>query len=217
MVSGQPRNQCPLASFSTTAALGRTAAQGNARARNQQPTRCFASVSPLIIKLMSDTEPAEEPVTTITPDEDVPNVEEGVVDEKQRRPKPAPRKAAIVIREEGRSLLPHSRVQKIIKADKVSFRRYRLVSVSYELIYHSLRNSRRSLARLSLLSRWLPYVISLPRTKMRLNHFQKEEFVKKLSISSFKEAERDNRSTVQTKDVGEYSNLPYRVFILRIQ
>lgn len=68
---------------------------------------------------MSDTEPYEERDTDARHETNTDGIGNIVLETEQKRPKPSAKKNPTVLREEGRSLLPHTRVQKIIKADKV--------------------------------------------------------------------------------------------------
>ena len=83
---------------------------------------------------MSDTEPLQEPGDTDAQDQVAQN-DEGTLETTQERPKPNAKKNVTVIREEGRSLLPHSRVQKIIKADKVPSLIHWYIMICAELIW----------------------------------------------------------------------------------
>ncbi|PAV16876.1 histone-fold-containing [Pyrrhoderma noxium] len=69
----------------------------------------------------------------------------------------------VILREEGRSLLPVSRVQRIIKADK----------------------------ELPLVAKEAVFAISIAT----------EEFIKRITLACYRQAEREKRVTIQRKDI----------------
>ena len=92
-----------------------------------------------------------------------------------------------LVRESGKSLLPISRVQKIMKADKVHG-------------YHSLHLSSNltSLQELPIVAKEATFLISLAT----------EEFIKRFSEASYHIAHREKRVTVQQRDIGTTSCVP---------
>ncbi|KAL5482594.1 DPB3 [Sanghuangporus weigelae] len=84
--------------------------------------------------------------------------------------------SSVVLREEGRSLLPISRVQRIIKADK----------------------------DLPVVAKEAVFAISIAA----------EEFIKRVTAASQRQAERENRTTVQKKDLATVASRADEFFFL---
>jgi histone H3/H4 len=104
---------------------------------------------------------------------------EGNAPSKKRRIRKEP---TILTREPGKSLLPFSRVQKIIKADKVATHWIDVLSR-----WHFMGRQENP-----MVARDAVFLISLAT----------EEFIKRLSEASQQVAEREKRATVQHRDVG---------------
>jgi histone H3/H4 len=97
-------------------------------------------------------------------------------------PKKQERKEPVdLIREPGRSLLPFARVQKIIKADKVS-------SGNTTLVIDSI-----NIKEIPVVAKEATFLISLAT----------EEFIKHLCQAAHHVAQKDKRTTVQHRDIGE--------------
>jgi len=108
----------------------------------------------------------------------------------QTRDKREGRKEATALRdrEPGKSILPFSRVQRIIKADKAS-------PVSATRSLQRTSDCRTRVQELPMVARDATFLISLAT----------EEFIKRLSQACQRIAEREKRTTVQQKDVGRIS------------
>ena len=87
-----------------------------------------------------------------------------------------------IVRETGKSLLPISRVQKIMKADKV-------LSSSH---FTCKTSSLMSFQELPIVAKEAAFLISLAT----------EEFIKRLSEASHHIAHREKRVTIQRRDIG---------------
>ena len=93
-----------------------------------------------------------------------------------------------IVGETGKSLLPISRVQKIMKADKVS-------SSSH---FTCKTSSLMSFQELPIVAKEAAFLISLAT----------EEFIKRLSEASHHIAHREKRVTVQQRDIGAIISAP---------
>ena len=127
-------------------------------------------------------------------DDNIDDIEEPVKMEGEETTHPEPKKLekevsqAVVelIREPGKSLLPFARVQKIIKADKVS-------SGSDNL--HTL--SRKYYKEIPVVAKEATFLIS----------FATEEFIKRLCQAAHYVAQKEKRSIVQHRDIGEMCDI----------
>ena len=99
----------------------------------------------------------------------------------QSKGKAAAKPTVALVRDSGKSLLPISRVQKIMKADKVH---------GYHAL-HPLTNST-SFQELPIVAKEATFLISLAT----------EEFIKRFSEASYHIAHREKRVTVQQRDIG---------------
>jgi DNA polymerase epsilon subunit 4 len=112
----------------------------------------------------------------------------------QPKDKATVKATAALVRESGKSLLPISRVQKIMKADKVRG-------------YHALHLSSNSTSfqELPMVAKEATFIISLAT----------EEFIKRFSEASYHIAHREKRVTVQQRDIGTTRCVP-ELLVVRV-
>lgn len=110
-----------------------------------------------------------------------------VEDESLDQPKGKATARPTVTRESGKSLLPISRVQKIMKADKVC---------SYHPLH--LTSNSTPCQELPIVAKEATFLISLAT----------EEFIKRFSEASYHIAHREQRKTVQQRDIGKPCHVP---------
>lgn len=123
-------------------------------------------------------EEEEEEEEEISPDNDQLTEESAPVKKKPQRKEAAPLK-----REPGKSLLPFSRVQKIIKADKVCW----LPRAAFHILI--------TVQEIPVIARDAVFLVSLAT----------EAFIAELAQAAQRVAEKERRTTVQQKDIGVYS------------